>query len=128
VVELQFLPDGSADCPLIRFAGNDSAAYTSLRNAFVELSLGSISEVDLDRLPGIVPIEACRVSAIAAKWDQGVVPTGIGNEFKWRLTPNTWDNVAALLEPFCSDDSSTGYQWIESAGDMHVLITHDGKW
>jgi hypothetical protein len=122
------LNEGTPDCPIIRVSSDDSTAYTRLHDAVVQLSLESIGDVDIDDLPGIVPIEGCRVSAIATKWNQGLMPTGNANEFKWRLTANTWDNVAALLEPFCSGDSRHGFQWIESAGDIAVLVTCDGQW
>jgi hypothetical protein len=128
VLELQFLPEDSPDCPLIRIAGADSAAYAKLHDTIVRLSTGTIRAADIDQLPAIVAIDECRVTAIAAKWDQGVIRTDDANRFEWRLTANTWDNVAALLEPFCSGDSRHGFQWIESAGDIAVLVTCDGQW
>jgi hypothetical protein len=75
-----------------------------------------------------VSIDGCQLSAIAAKWNRGVLRSGSSNEFEWHLTANTWDNVAGLLEPFCVGDSKDGFQWIGSAGDIEVLVTRDGKW
>ena len=128
MLELQFLPDGSPDCPLIRLSGADSSTFAHLHDVIAQLSLGTIREVSIDRVPGIISIDACRVSGIPAKWDQGVIPTDNANEFEWRLTANTWDNVAGLLEPFCVGESKDGFQWIGSAGDIRVLVTRDGKW
>jgi len=128
MLKLQFLPDGSQDCPLICISGADLTAFKLLRDAIEQLSNGTIRETSIDRFPGIVAVEDCRVSAIATTWDQGVIKLGETNTFEWRLTPDTWDNVAGLLEPFCRDNSRPGFQWLESAGDVRVLATSTGEW
>jgi hypothetical protein len=67
MLELEFLPDGSPDCPLIRLSGAESSTYARLHDLIVRLSRGTIREVCIDRLPGIASIGASRVAAIAAK-------------------------------------------------------------
>lgn len=39
----------------------------------------------------------------------------------------TWDSVAGLFEPFYGHATS-GIQWIDSVGDIQVLVSIDGTW
>jgi hypothetical protein len=36
--------------------------------------------------------------------------------------------VIGLIAPFCESGSPGRYQWVESAGDIRVLLTTSGAW
>jgi hypothetical protein len=46
--------------------------------------------------------------------------------FECVLTPDTWANVAGLVEPFVAD--SSGYQWLWAGTDAAWLLSGDGQW
>lgn len=127
MLELSYIPDGSDDCPLLRIAGDDLSAYSRLRDALEELSSGIREHVAIDQLPGISALHDCHLLAVAFKWNQGVIAVAPQNAFEWRLTQSTWDNVVGLLEPF-SAHSTHGFQWLESAGNVRVLVTTADTW
>jgi hypothetical protein len=127
MLTLDFLDDGSPDCPMLRISGSHPAAYQELRSGFESLHDKSAQRIAIDEPPAIAPAGGCRLVAVATTWDQGVVESQKTGSFEWRLTAEMWDNVAGLLEPFCAGEAR-GFQWLESAGDIPVLVTIDGRW
>jgi hypothetical protein len=128
-MKIEFLENGSADCPLIRIYGNEPDVCEQFRQAFEQLANGNIDNVLLTELPGIEPLDGCRLVAQKGRCDRGIICKG-GNVFCWMLTPDSWDDVALLIEPFCSDEA-VGYQWLEGfqrATDVRVLVSLDGCW
>jgi len=123
-MKMEFLESGAADCPLIRISGNDVDPCLRLKVAFGQLHSGTAHEIVLSDLPGIDPVSGCRLTAKAGKWDRGVLVVD-ENAFEWVLTPSTWDNVAGLIEPFCSH--AGGYQWLDRTC-VAVLISATGWW
>jgi hypothetical protein len=127
-MKIDFLESGSADCPLIRIYAGQPEACRQLKQAFEHLADGAVKEVALSDLPGMLPVGGCCLIAQAGRRDQGIVRSA-GNQFRWVLTPATWDNVAGLVEPFCSVPVP-GYQWLDQVGasEARVLISTDGCW
>jgi hypothetical protein len=127
-MKIEFLESGSDDCPLIRIYGDEPAVCQQMRIGFEQLASGDVDEVFLTDLPGVQPLGGCRLIAQAGSRDKGVVRSA-GNVFHWVLTPASWDNVAFLIEPFCSSQAG-GYQWLDQvpASEMRVLVSRDGLW
>jgi Pentapeptide repeats (8 copies) len=72
-------------------------------------------------------VNGCSLTAKAGRWDAGVKILAAANGFEWVLTPETWDNVAGLTEPFSK--SAGGFQWLNgAASEVAVLISSDGLW
>jgi hypothetical protein len=64
---------------------------------------------------------------LAAAWDQGVVHGGMAKAFECALTPDTWDNIAGLVEPFI--ERTEGFQWLNAGiGEAAWLFSADGRW
>ena len=128
-MKIEFLESGSVDCPLIRIYGDESVVFQQLREAFERLANGDASEVSLTDLPGVEPLGGCCLVAQVGRRDKGVVRME-GNVFSWVLTPGRWDDVAFLIEPFCTGGG--GYQWLNQvpASDAQVLVSTypDGCW
>jgi hypothetical protein len=126
-MKIEYLADGSADCPMIRIYGGQSAAFLNLLRVFEQLACGVVKVVAIHDLPGFEAVNGCVLTAKAGTRDAGVRMLGADNRFKWVLTPETWDNVAGLTEPFCK--SAGGFQWLNGVvSDVAVLISGDGSW
>jgi hypothetical protein len=127
-VKIEFLESGAEECPLIRIYGNEPVVCQRLKRAFEELAQDSGNEVSLTDLPGVQSIDGCCLIAQAGRRDQGVVRQD-RTVFRWILTPGGWDNVSALIDPFCHGPAG-GYQWLDQvpASDARVLLSSSGEW
>ena len=124
---LEFLPDGSIDCPLLIFSpsvpGEAEQLYQALRGII------SVSEtlVDIDALPFISPVDGCKLSAQVGEQNLGLVLSDTKNHFNWKLTRQSWKDVLGLLYPFTlqdrHDDRYTRYQWLDETSNISVLIS-----
>ena len=127
---VEFLENGSSDCPLIRIFGGQPEVCRQFRRAFEQLAEGGIGEISLTDLPGVEPIGGCRLVAQAGSRDKGIVRKG-GNEFCWVLTPGTWNNVLDLIGPFCRAEA-VGFQWLDQvpSSEARVLVSasSSGTW
>lgn len=126
-MKIEFLESGSADCPLIRIFGEEPDTCLRLKQIFEQLAEGAIQQYSLCDSLGIEPVN-CRLIAKTGKRDRGVLRDE-GDVFEWILTASTWDNVVGLIEPFCKPrDGGHGFQWLEQAGDIRVVVSSDGDW
>jgi hypothetical protein len=125
-MKLEYLASSSSDCPLIRLFDFTRAEAAELCSIVAKRASGELEEVAIDELPFVTAIEGCRLTLVASAWDAGVVQEPDGS-FSCRLSPATWDNVAALIEPFAND--ATGYQWLVGMpGDAAILLSVNGQW
>lgn len=125
-MRLEFLPDGSDDCPLIRLSDFDCTEVAWL---FADLSALASSEresIAVHDLPGVESISECRLFLRTGARDRGVAQLPCLKSFECELTPESWDNVAGLVEPFLK--GSGGYQWLVTLGDAKWLLSTDGHW
>jgi len=97
-MRLEYLPDGSLDCPLIRLYDFDAAAATRLLRLVTSLSDGSVGRIILDERQEITLVDGCKLALVAGGSDHGVVRTEASNQFESVLTPASWANVAGLEE------------------------------
>lgn len=125
-MKLEYLADGSPECPLIRLYEFTRDEARALRYIFCSLANGAIKTVSLEREPFIVPVSECQLILAADGKDRGIRASG-SKSFECDLTELAWDNVAGLTEPFCHFET-TGYQWLTSTGRVRLLISCDGKW
>src|SRR5262249_3648845 len=109
-MKLEFLPDGSDDCPLLRLYAFTKEEARRLRDTVVELASGASEGVEVHGLRWVEPIDDCRLTFVVRSWDQGIVSRGGSVDFECGLTASTWDNVAGLIEPF--EERGRGYQWL----------------
>lgn len=135
-MELEFLPDGSFDCPLLILSPSVPEEAKLLYNAISEMVSVPGSYLDIHTLPFISPIEGCKLSAQIGEQDLGVIPINTlevflsetRNHFNWKLTIKSWNFVLALLQPFTIPDSVGGYQWLDETSQISVLISHYYRW
>ena len=127
-MKLEYLADGSPDCPLIRLYDFTTAEATQLLALVTELASEGPERIDVHLLPFVQPVDGCRLALIRRSWNQAIVRVGPSN-FECGFTAGTWDNVAGLIEPFCEDRSGERYQWLASSpGEADLLLSPSGKW
>lgn len=124
-MKIEFLEAGADECPLLRIFSRDPETVQRLRAIFKQLAEGVIDSARIDEIPGMEAAGDCAVLARICKRDRGL--NYQHGEFYWELTRDTWDNVAWLLGPFCGDLKS-GFQWLDSVGEIQVLVSIDGLW
>jgi hypothetical protein len=126
-MKLEYLADGSPDCPLIRLYDFTSAEAEQLHAAIIGLAAGSAERVEIHRLPFVEAVGGCRLTLIRRAWDQAVLRRNGPAEFECGFTAGTWDNVAGLVEPFA--ESQGGFQWLAGVpGEAALLLSSSGQW
>jgi hypothetical protein len=126
-MKLEFLPDGSADCPLIRLYAFSCQEVEVLHEAFVSLATGAAAAVVLEDLPGIQALSTCQVRLKVGSVNRGGRIVKGPAEIEWQLTLAGWGNLAGLTKPFCQRPVS-GHHWLDRTGPVSLLLSPDGKW
>lgn len=125
-MKLEFIQDGSPDCPLIRLFDYKIEEVVQLRREILRLVSGELKSLNLRRLDFIEPVADCRLRLEIGTTNKGTEPVGDGNEFVCELTAEYFDGIIELLDPFA--DGSSGYQWLDETGSVSLLISRDGLW
>ena len=126
-MKLEFLPDGSVDCPLVRLYDFDTHQAVCLRLAFDQLANGTVSEVLLHEQEGIESISGCKLHLRSGKRDVGVVQCS-ASSFDCILTKKRWADVVSLTEPFCRRIEPNTHQWLNEDGPISLLLSPNGMW
>jgi hypothetical protein len=125
-MKLEFLPDGSDACPLVRVYDFAPAEVARLFAALSALATGSQRHVAVHDLPGVAAVSGCQLILRSGTRDRGLVQLAGPARFECVLTPESWDNVAGLTSPFVA--RAGGYQWLSTIGDANWLLSGDGQW
>jgi hypothetical protein len=125
-VKLEYLPDGSADCPLIRLFEFDQSEAQRLRQLVKSLVVGDRQDVALQNEEWVKSIGKCSLNLRRGNSNQGVRQAQ-GLKFECVLSPDGWSNVEGLLEPFC-ESNTAGFQWLTHDGSVALLISQSGQW
>jgi len=125
-MKLEYLSEGSPDCPLIRLYRFTQEEALRLRAIVNELSNGHLQYLALHIQPGIEPIDECQLLMKRDKLDQGIVQRA-PRRFECVLSEAGWRDVSLLLEPFCETDTR-GFQWLVEKGPISLLISAKGTW
>lgn len=123
MLTLEFLADGSPDCPLLLLHGKSPAVARSLAGALAAMTSEGL---ELHAFPGVEAVAGCRVSAHLARRDQGIRQLG-PTEFAWELTFDGWGQVAALMEPFTAMSPTDGFQWLQT-GNISFIVSTTRRW
>jgi hypothetical protein len=126
-MKLDYLIDGSPDCPLIRLYDFTPSEARQFLTAVTGLASGAEKRVEVHRLPFVEAIKGCRLVLILRQWDQAIIRGGVPTEFECGFTAGTWDNIAGLIEPFA--ESAGGFQWLAGGpGEASLLLSESGQW
>ncbi|MBI5687441.1 MAG: hypothetical protein HZC54_20400 [Verrucomicrobia bacterium] len=125
-MKLDYLKDGSDDCPLIRLYEFSSVEIQRLRQSFERLANGTAKHVALDEATPVESVDGTRLTFIRDERDRGVVLSS-PQSFDMILSPEGWQRCVGLLDPFC--ETSRGYQWLcDDVGQIPLLLSSDGAW
>lgn len=135
-MKLEFLADGAEACPLIRMF---DAAEQELETLYDKI--GKLADNGgafwLHGLRGFDQ-SSVRLQLVASAKDAGLHRAPASTDWTWELTKESWDTVAALIEPFVSDHRDGAFQWLTGPmarhgldiGETSVLLSasRDGRW
>ena len=125
-MKLDYLKDGSDDCPLIRLYEFEGEELRRLRDCFEKLAEGRVACVRLQDVTPIRSVDGTQLTFSRATRDCGVMRHGEHN-FDVVLTPDGWQRCSELIGPRCQ--SSQGYQWLwDDIGGIRILLSHNGAW
>jgi hypothetical protein len=126
-MKLEFLSEGSDDCPLIRLYGFDLAGALRLREAFRTLSDGSWQSIPLHEEWWIEPIGECHLDLGLGARDLGIVQR-LPLRFECVLTAEAWMEMVNLTDPFCAHRDGEVSQWLNYGGEVSLLLSPNGQW
>jgi hypothetical protein len=127
VMRLEFLPDGSPDCPLLRLYHFTPAEARQLHGNLAALVTGTAESVAVHNLPFVEAFADTQLTCRATTWDQSLTRDASTGEFECGFTPETWDNISGLIEPFMR--GAAGYQWLATVpSEVGLLLSVDGHW
>ena len=124
--KLEYLHEGSQDCPLIRLYDFGHSDVVAFRDLCLALAEGRLREVPLEDQAWVSAIGGCRLVLCASRFNRGVQVHKAERPFVMEYAEEGWLEVADKLEPFVH--GSGGYQWLTTEGDVNVLISRDGQW
>ncbi len=125
-MKLEFLAEGSTDCPLIRLYGFDLAEAMRLREAFRSIADGSRQSIPLHEEWWVEPIAECCLDLRLGAKDLGIVQR-LPMRFECVLTAEAWADMASLVDPFCTGRGGES-NWLNEQGEARLLLSANGKW
>jgi hypothetical protein len=126
-VKIEFLPEGSEDCPLIRIFDFDPSEAKRLVGVFSQLADGSLQRVVLTEIPGFEPVAGCCLILRVGEKNHGIMAKD-SCSFECTLDKSRWERVADLTAPFCSSSTKENFQWLDDAGSISLLVSPTGLW
>jgi len=126
-MKLDYIADGSDDCPMIRLYDFTPDEAGHLRAVLADLAAGVAGRVEVHNLPWVEPVGGCRLTLVRRSWDQAVVRGAGPTDLECGFAADTWDRVAGLVEPFALGGG--GFQWLAAApGEARLLLSVSGQW
>jgi hypothetical protein len=125
-MKVEFLEEGSPDCPLLRLFDYRTDEVKRLCEVCDQLAEGKRVEFVLHDQPWVEAIRGCRFLWRISKKDVGVRLPAPGEPFVLEFSDEVWREVQDKLRPFA--DGSGGFQWLTNEGDVNVLISFSGLW
>ncbi len=127
-MHIEYFPDAADDCPLILLHGRDPEAAARLREQVAALAVERVQRVAVHEILGFESVAGCRLFASVGRSDSGTRQLREQQEFECQLRPVTWHNVEGLLEPFTERTFYDGFQWLDSHGNIRLLISGHRGW
>ena len=124
-MKMEYLDAGSADCPLIRLYDFGPVEAAQVLDTIRSLAEGKEKSIALNEALGLESVSVCRLNLRTGSRDKGIAKLD-KDVFECVLTPESWDNVSGLVEPFGT--GASGYQWLDKTGGIALLLSVDGHW
>jgi len=132
-MKLDYIPDGAVDCPLVRIWGFVPAEACLSHEAVTRMAGGQAESVEVHSLPGVEPINGCRLTLKVGLEARGLYALLDENSFECLLRRHQWEQVADLIRPFCEEAKPGHFQWLDEFGDwesikISLLLSVNGQW
>ncbi|MFN7140687.1 MAG: hypothetical protein ACK4UN_15230 [Limisphaerales bacterium] len=122
-MKLDYLKEGSDDCPLVRLYDFDSTDAHNLKQIFNALAEGSLERVDLEIVESV---DGSHLTFVRCTRDRGVVES-TPRRFEVLLTSEGWWQAADSIVSFC--DGGVGYKWLTpQTNGIQWLFSKNGSW
>ncbi|HEX8880840.1 MAG TPA: hypothetical protein VF749_12455 [Candidatus Acidoferrum sp.] len=125
-MKLEYLSDGSPECPLIRFYDFEQSEARQLLQLVQSIVTGECQDIALHNETWVEPVAGCRLNLRLGTRNRGVRQAQ-PLRFECVLNPDGWSNLEGLLEPFSESDMSD-FQWLTHDGKINLLISRNGQW
>lgn len=128
-MKIDYLPDGSPDCPIIRFFDFTAEEASALMERFRSLSMTGSPSFSTKDLPFVRSLDETTIEFLVNAQDVGLLSAGdrvfhcIGSAAMYR-------EMTELMEPFSKDIDPNTFQWINELSDISLLLTSskNGSW
>ena len=129
-MHIEYIPNGSYNCPLIRLFDFEADEARELHNLFARLASGTVSESDLAAQSWMESVGGCRMTLHSAARRRGIVKADSGNatSFACLLTLDDWETVAERTLPFCKPRREGSYAWLDDTSPLSLLLSVNGSW
>lgn len=127
MITLEYLHEGSEDCPLVRLYNFERSDVVALRDLCRALAAGRMQEVSLENQTWVNAIGGCSFVLRASRFDLGVNIPKSGTPLVMEYSDEGWRAVAEKIAPFFRDGFGD-FQWLTNEGDVNVLLSRDGLW
>ncbi len=136
-MKVEYLHEGTKECPLIRIFGGLPDEYKALYDAIGQLANGDEETVSLKSLHGFEAENNCNIKLIRSPKDIGLNALNNNNCYEWSLCIKSWSVVYDLISPFTNKNNRlSSYQWLSGKeayfpllnGNVSLLISLDGSW
>ena len=135
-MKIEYLPEGAAECPLVRLYGLDLRSFVDLREITRHLGNSSNRSYDLNCRRGF---HLVNLNSFTLNNFGNMGTTFRNGIFTWELQRSQWHVVSMLIEPFIDEPvDGNSYQWLSGpdavdplcTGDIAVLLSHsrEGVW
>lgn len=127
-MQLEYLPDGSEDCPLIRlfeFTVGELGQFCALLETCSSSPVGS--KVPLHSQPYVTPMGGCTLVLSVGARSLGLRRTGGPADFTCTLDAESWMEARERAETLLPRVAEDGYQWL-CDGEARLLLSRSGQW
>lgn len=125
-MKLDVIPEGPGGLPVVRLFLFNFRDVGNLIAGLKALASGVREKLEIHGLHGVEVAGGTRLLLRAGLKDKGMVVGSGGVAFECILTPEGWDNVVGLVEPFLKE--TKGFQWLVEMGEGKWLLSVDGQW
>lgn len=125
-MKIEFFPEIKAKPVLLIYDGTPSEV-ADLQNAFHKLALGENDELNIHLLPGVQPVDGCRLVAQLNARNEGVESLDSASSFRWRLTESRWQDIAEMIEPL-KKPWRGGHVFLEVKSYISLIISAQRGW
>ena len=81
-MQIEFLEEGSEDCPLIRLYGIESRQFAILHETILRLASGAQEKCLLHEVPSFRALSGCRLKLVSSSSNAGVQRIGRNLDFE----------------------------------------------